>query len=148
MISDTIRLMDKWLLNIRLRTVQIIWCKEISTPYLWSLLGLIISSPRRSSASIFLFIFIYFYFYFLLFRATALAYGNSREGVKLELQLPAYTTATAMLDLSLSVTYTTAHGNTGSLTHWTRPGIKPTTSWFLVIFISAAPQQELQLQYF
>ena len=33
-----------------------------------------------------------------------------RLGVESELQLPAYTTAT-------SATYTTAHGNTGSLTH-------------------------------
>ena len=31
-----------------------------------------------------------------------------------------------------SVTYTTAHSNTGSLTHWTRPGVKPTSSWTLV----------------
>ena len=31
-----------------------------------------------------------------------------------------------------SVTYTTAHCNTGSLTHWSRPGIKPTSSWILV----------------
>jgi len=32
--------------------------------------------------------------------------------------------------------YTTAHGNTGSLTHWARPGIEPTTSWFLVGFVN------------
>ena len=31
-------------------------------------------------------------------------------------------------------TYTTAHGNAGSLTHWARPGIKP--SWFLVGFVN------------
>ena len=42
-----------------------------------------------------------------------------------------------------SVTYTTAHGNAGFLTHWGRPGIEPETSQFLVGFISAAPQQEL-----
>ena len=42
--------------------------------------------------------------------------------------------------------YTTAHGNTRSLTHWARPGIKPATSWFLVGFISAAPQWELWFQ--
>ena len=30
-------------------------------------------------------------------------------------------------------TYTTAHGNTGSLTPWARPGIKPTSSWILPI---------------
>ena len=31
-----------------------------------------------------------------------------------------------------SVTYTTAHRNAGSLTHWARPGIKPVSSWILV----------------
>ena len=40
-------------------------------------------------------------------------------------------------------TYTTAHGNAGSLTHWTRPGVEPTSSWILVGFVSAAPQREL-----
>ena len=43
-----------------------------------------------------------------------------------------------------SATYTTAHSNPRSLTHWLRPGIKPATWWFLVGFISAAPGQELQ----
>ena len=51
-----------------------------------------------------------------------------RLGVKSELQLP---------------TYTTAHGNTRSLTHWARPGIEPTTSWFLVGFVYDALQWEL-----
>ena len=42
-----------------------------------------------------------------------------RLGVELELQLPAYTTATATLHAiqAASVTYTTAYGNAGSLTH-------------------------------
>ena len=31
-----------------------------------------------------------------------------------------------------SATYTTAHSNNGSLTHWMRPGIQPTSSWMLV----------------
>ena len=35
--------------------------------------------------------------------------------VESELQQQAYTTATAILDLTASVTYTIAHGNTGSL---------------------------------
>ena len=42
-----------------------------------------------------------------------------------------------------SARYTTAHGNTGSLTHRARPGIQPATSWFPVGFVSAAPQREL-----
>ena len=44
---------------------------------------------------------------------------------------------------AVSATYTTAHGHAGSLTHWARPGIEPTISWFLVGFISAAPRREL-----
>ena len=35
-----------------------------------------------------------------------------------------------------SATYTTAHGNTGSFTHWAGAGIKPATSWFLVGFVN------------
>ena len=37
------------------------------------------------------------------------------------------------------------HGNAGSLTHWARPRIKPTTSWFLFRYVSAAPQWELPM---
>ena len=37
--------------------------------------------------------------------------------------------------------YTTAHGNARSLTHWPRPGVKPASSWFLVRFLSTAPQR-------
>ena len=51
-----------------------------------------------------------------------------RLGVKLELQL---------------LSYTTAHGNARSLTHWARPGVEPTSSWILVGFTSAQPQWEL-----
>ena len=42
-----------------------------------------------------------------------------------------------------SATYTIAHGNAWSLTHWARLGIEPTTSWFPVWFISTAPRREL-----
>ena len=42
-----------------------------------------------------------------------------------------------------SATHTTAHGNARSLTHWVRPEMEPTTSCFLVEFVSTAPQQEL-----
>ena len=44
---------------------------------------------------------------------------------------------------AVSVTYTTAHGHAGSLTRWARPGVGPTTSWFLVGFVSATPQRKL-----
>ena len=42
-----------------------------------------------------------------------------------------------------SVTYTIAHGNAGYLTHCAEPGIRPTSSWILVGFITAQPQREL-----
>ena len=44
---------------------------------------------------------------------------------------------------AMSATYTTAHGNAGSLTHGARPGMELATSWFLVGFLSAAPQRAL-----
>ena len=42
----------------------------------------------------------------------------------------------------MSGTYTIAHGNTGSLTHWVSSGIEPASSWILVGFVSTVPQQE------
>ena len=42
-----------------------------------------------------------------------------------------------------SATYSTAHGSAKSLTHWARPGIKPTTSRLLVGFLSFVPRWEL-----
>ena len=67
-------------------------------------------------------------------RATPAAYGSYR-----------FATATAKpcQIQAESMTYTTAHGNTRSLTHWARPGIEPMSSRILVGFISTAPQWEL-----
>ena len=48
-----------------------------------------------------------------------------------------------MLDPSPSVIYTKAQSNTGSLTHWARPGMEPASSWMLVRFASAEPRWEL-----
>ena len=48
-----------------------------------------------------------------------------RLGVESELQLPATATATAMQIQATFATYTTAHSNNESLTHWARPGIEP-----------------------
>ena len=58
-----------------------------------------------------------------------------RLGVKSELQQCRVWAASA--------TYATAHGSARFLTHWARPGIEPTTSWFLVGFVSSEPWQEL-----
>ena len=64
--------------------------------------------------------------------------------------MPGYTTATATQNVSFwaeSATYTTAHGNARSLTHWVRPGIKPTSSCILVGFITVEPLWELPTQF-
>ena len=63
-------------------------------------------------------------------------------GVELELQVPAYITATASGIQVKFVTYTTAHGNAGSLTHWARPGIELTSSWMLARSITTEPRRE------
>ena len=42
-----------------------------------------------------------------------------------------------------SETYTSAHSNAGSPTHWTKPGIKPTSLWILVRFFSTVSQWKL-----
>ena len=44
----------------------------------------------------------------------------------------------------MSVTSTTAHGNARPLTHWVRTGIKLTSSWILVGFITNELLWELQ----
>ena len=44
----------------------------------------------------------------------------------------------------MSVTYTTAHDNPRSLTHWETPRIEPTSSRMLVMFVTAEAQWELR----
>ena len=46
------------------------------------------------------------------------------------------------------MTYTAARGDGRSLTHRARPGIKPTSSWILVGFVSTEAQWELLLRGF
>ena len=59
-----------------------------------------------------------------------------RLGVESEPWRPAYATAT-------SVTYTTAHGNNGTLTYWARTGIELASPWLLVGFVTTELQQKL-----
>ena len=90
-----------------------------------------------------IYLFIYL-FIFLLFGAVPVAYGGSQARDQIG------GTAAGLRHShnnarfwATSATYSTAHGNTGSLTQWARPGIEPATSWFLVWFVSTVPQQEL-----
>ena len=72
--------------------------------------------------------FISFLFFFFL-GPHLLHMEVPRLGAKSELQLPAYTTATAMWDQSHIC-------KAGSLTHWARQRIKPTSTWILVKFLT------------
>ena len=45
------------------------------------------------------------------------------------------------------MTYTTAYGNAGSLTHGEGPGTEPASSWIWVGFVTAEPQGELLWSY-
>ena len=65
-------------------------------------------------------------FYFL--RAAPEAYGSSQARGQI---------GARAVDLHHS------HSNTGSLTHWVRPGIEPVSSWILVSFLTADQPQEL-----
>ena len=79
----------------------------------------------------------FFIYLFVFPRAAPEAYGHSQaKGLIGSCSHQAYTRAIAMRIRATSATYTTAHGNTESLTHWARAGIEPSTSWFLVGFVN------------
>ena len=79
--------------------------------------------------------FFLIYFIFCLFRAILTTYGGSQAKgwIGAAAANLHHSHSNARFEPQ-SVTYTTAHCNTGSLTHWARPGIKPESSWILVGF--------------
>ena len=75
----------------------------------------------------------FFFWSLCLFRSAPAAHGGSQARDQIGAELPAYTAAISMEDLSCVFDlYLQAHGNAGSLMPGVRPGIEPTTSWFLV----------------
>ena len=80
----------------------------------------------------------------LLFRATPVTYGGSQaRGWNRSYSCwPMPQTQQCQIQAESGI-YTTAHGNSGSLTHWARSGIEPTTSWFLVGLVFIEPRWEL-----
>ena len=67
-------------------------------------------------------------FYFILFIAHLSHIKSPGPGFESELQLPATAAATATPDPSSSATCAAACGNTGSSTHWARPGMESASS--------------------
>ena len=89
----------------------------------------------------------FFLFLFCLFRAAPTAYGSSQARGLSGATVAAYDTSQQRQIQAVSVTYTTAHGNAGSLTHWGRPRIEPIPSWLLVGFVFAVPRWEFLFIY-
>ena len=84
----------------------------------------------------------FLFFIFVFFRATPTAHGSSWTR-----DLIGAVAATVLTPQPLQcqiwatyVTYTTAHGNAGSLSYWARPGIKLAYSWILVGFVTPEPK--------
>jgi len=89
-------------------------------------------------------LFFFFFFVFCLSRAAPVAYG---WGSNRSCSHPPTPQPQQHRIWTESATYTTAHGNAGSLTHWARPGIEPTTSWFLDS-LTPEPWRELPVFFF
>ena len=79
-----------------------------------------------------------------LFTAVPTAYGSSQARGRTRAVATSHSHSSARSQAS-SVTYTTAHGNAGSLTHWATPELEPASSQILVRFITAEPRWELPL---
>ena len=84
-----------------------------------------------------------FFFFFLLFRAALMAYGSSQARGRIRAAATGLHHKPQQHSIQAeSATYTMAHGNVRSPTHWAKTGIKPTSLWILVRFVSTEPWQE------
>ena len=81
---------------------------------------------------------------FCLFRAAPVAYGSSQGRVQIWTIAAGLCHSHGKVESELHLRPTPQLMATpGSLTHWARPGIKPTSSWTLVRFVTTEPQCEL-----
>ena len=70
--------------------------------------------------------------FFCLFRAVPEAYGSSQARGWIGAVAVSLSHSHSQSQIWVtSATYTIAHGNARSLTHWTGPGIEPSSSWIL-----------------
>ena len=130
--------------------IELCWSNQLDA--LWKFFSttdsdfLYSSNPQtRWVLPILSFLNLFFISFFFLFRATLVAHGGPQARGWIG------ATAASLQQCQIwavSVTYTIAHGNAGSVTHWVRSGIELATSWFLVRFVSAVPEWELLGKYF
>ena len=84
-----------------------------------TVISIILSEPDHNAIKVIVILFILFYFilFYFCFLGLHLQHMDILRPQPQQRQIHA-----------ASVNYTTAHGNTGSLAHWARPGIEPATS--------------------
>ena len=80
-----------------------------------------------------------FHFFLFFLRAALLPHGVPRLELNWSCSCQSTLQPQQHRIWASSVTYTTAQANTGSLTHWARPGMEPVSSWLLVRFTNAKP---------
>ena len=102
---------------------------------------------RRKLSTVFRGFFLFFLFFFFLsffFYATPVAYGESQARGRIRAIATGLHHSHSNSGSKPRLQPTPQlMANAGSLTHWARPRIKPTSSRLLVRFISAEPQQDL-----
>ena len=103
-------------------------------------------SPRELLTEHFFFFF--FFFFFWLFRVKPVTYGSSQARGQISAVADCLLHSCNNAGSEPCLQPTLQLMATRSLTHWARPGIKPTSSWLLVGFVSTAPQGQLPMEHF
>ena len=128
------------------------WQPEVCSPsplYLHFLLPETTENTNMFVWGFLLFVWLVFVFGFVLFcfcffKASRVTYGSSQpRGLNQSCSCWPMPQPQQCWIWVTSVTYTSAHGNAGSLIHWVRPGMEPTSSWILVMFVTTEPQWEV-----
>ena len=92
---------------------------------------------------------VFWVFFFCLFRAAPSAYGASYARGQIRAAATGLHHSHSQHQIrATSTTYTIAHSNARSLTHWLRLGIEPASLWIQVRFVSAEPQWKLLFFFF
>ena len=114
-------------------TVLMFLCANSNICFRSGLLSIIELSPPH--ASHIPWIFFFFFFFFCLFRAAPEAYGSSwaRDRIRAVAASLRHSNKESKPRLQHTAT---AHSNARSLTQQSRPGIKSTSSWVLVVFMN------------
>ena len=128
---DAFILFHFWLCPVACRSSRV--PQQWPEPEQWQL-----GMPPETKEPFYLFIYLFIY---ILFRAAPEAHGSFQARGLIGVRAASLRLGSA--GQATSVTYTTAHGNTRSVTHWARPGVEPVSSWILVVLISTVPQWEL-----